>query len=97
MAFLVERPGEQLRLPLQPATAQCGHDQGTLYLLGSVQCRERGVSKVARRLRPQDLESADSKKVVMCAVFAPPLPLDFPFLRPRRSSEDAVIPSFPHA
>src|SRR6266436_1345040 len=92
MACLDERLGEQLRLPLQPATAQRGRDRGRLDPPASVQCRERGASREACLPRPQDLESADSKMVVTCAVFALPLPLDFPPRRPQRNSEDVVIP-----
>src|SRR5437870_12884787 len=92
MAWQDERPGEQLRLPLQPAIAPSGRDQGRHDLPASVQCRERGVSREACLPRPQDLESAGSKMVVTCAVVALPLPLDFPPRRPQRNSEDVVIP-----
>ena len=68
-----------------------GRVRERLGLPVSVRCRERGVSRVAHLPRPQDLESADSTKVVTCAVFALP-PSDFPLQRPRRSSEDVVIP-----
>src|SRR5271156_5078906 len=92
MAWRDERPGEQLRLPLQPATAPSGRDRERLDLPVSVRCPERGVSRVAHLPRPQDLESADSTTVVTCAVFALPPPLDFPPRRPRRNSADVVIP-----
>src|SRR5882762_7583440 len=70
MAWRDERPGEQLRLPLQPAIAPCGRDRERLDLPVSVRCRERGVSRVAHLPRPQDLESADLAMVVTCAVLA---------------------------
>src|ERR1700722_19288377 len=91
MAWQDERPGEQLRLPLQPAIAPSGRVREKLDLRVSVRYRVRGASGVARLPRPQGLESADSTKVVTCAVFALP-PSDFPPQRPRRSSEDVVIP-----
>src|ERR1700720_2432998 len=91
MASRDERPGVQLRLPLQPGLVPSGRVRERLDLPVSVRCRERGVSGVAHLPRPQDLESADSTKVVTCAVFALP-PSDFPPQRPRRSSEDVVIP-----
>src|SRR5438128_12415954 len=92
MAWQDERPGEQLRLPLQPAIAPSARDQRRHDLPASVQCRERGVSREACLPRPQDLESAGSKMVATCAVVALPLPLDFPPRRPQRNSEDVVIP-----
>src|SRR6266852_5178512 len=92
MAWRDERPGEQLRLPLQPAIAPRGRDQGRLDPPVSARCRERGVSRVAHLPRPQDLESADLAKVAMCAVFAVLPPSSFPRRQPRRSSEDGVVP-----
>src|ERR1700719_4519094 len=92
MAGQNERPGEQLRLPLQPAIAPSGRVRERLDLRVSVRCRERGASGVARLPRPQGLESADSTKVVTCAAVAPPPPSDFLPRQPRRSSEDVVIP-----
>src|SRR6266446_2129434 len=92
MAWRDERPGVQLRLPLQPAIAPSGRDRERLDPPVSVRCRERGASGVARLARSQDLESADLAKVVTCAVFALPLPLDFPPQQLRRNSEGVVVP-----
>src|SRR5467141_728781 len=92
MAWRGERPGVPLRLPLQPAIAPSGRDRERRDPPVSVRCRERGVSRVAHLPPPQDLESADSTKVVTCAVFALLLPSGFPRRQPRRSSEDVVIP-----
>src|ERR1700730_9578684 len=92
MAWRDERPGVQLQLPLRPATAPRGRDRGTPHPPVSVRSRERGVSRVAHLLRPQDLESAGSTKVVTCGVFALLPPSDFLPRQPRRSSEDVVIP-----
>src|SRR5580700_10109634 len=91
-AWQDERPGEQLRLPLQPAIAPSGRVRERLDLQVSVRYRERGASGVARLPHPQGLESADSTKVVTCAAFALPPPSDFLPRQPRRSSEDVVIP-----
>src|SRR5229473_7267361 len=92
MAWRDERPGAQRRLPLQPAIAPSERDRERIDLPVSVRCRERCASGVGHLPPPQDLESADSTKVVRCAVFALPPPLDFPPRRPRRNSEDVVIP-----
>src|SRR6202166_3508212 len=92
MAWQDERPGEQLRLPLQPAIAPSGRVRERLDLRVSVRYRERGASGVARLPRPQGLESADSTKVVTCAAFALLPPSDFPPRRPRRNSADVVVP-----
>src|SRR5271163_391766 len=87
-----ERPGAQLPLPLQPALAPRGRDRGRLDPPGSVRCRERRDSTVGYLGRLQDRESVGSAKVVMCAVFARPPPSGFLLRRPRRNSEDVVIP-----
>src|SRR5216684_6460073 len=92
MACLDERPGEQLRLPFQPAIGVLARDRGRFDPPVSGQRREPGVSRVACLSRPQDPESADSKMVVTCAGFAVLLPSGFPRRQPRRSSEDAAIP-----
>src|SRR6266478_7437740 len=92
MAWRDERPGVQLRLPLQPAIAPRGRDQGRLDPQVSARCRELFASGVGRPPRPQDLESADSTKVATCVVFALPPPLDFPPQQLRRNNEDVVIP-----
>src|SRR6266403_2482413 len=92
MACRDERPGVQLRLPHQPALAPSGRDRERLDPPVSVRYRERGASGVGRLARSQDLESADSTKVVTCAAFALLPPSDFPPRRPRRNSEDVVIP-----
>src|SRR5216684_535856 len=92
MALADERSGGQLRLPLRPAKALSGRGRERPDLPVSVRCRERGVSRVARLPRPQDLESADLAKVAMCAVFALPLPSDFLPRQPLRNSEDVLIP-----
>src|SRR5712664_3216192 len=92
MAWRGERPGVPLRLPLQPAIAPSGRDRERLDPPVSVRCRERGVSRVAHLPRSQDLESADSTKVVTCAVFALLPPSDFPPQQLPRNSVGAVIP-----
>src|SRR4029077_13681642 len=92
MAWRDERPGVQLRLPLQPAIAPSGRDRERLDPPVSVRCRERGVSRVAHLPRPPDPESADLAKVGTCAVFALLPPSDFPPRRPPRNSEDVVTP-----
>src|SRR5438094_7110081 len=92
MAWRDERPGVQLRLPLQPATARRGRDRGRLDPPVSVRCRERCVSAVGRRPHLQGPESAGSTKVVTCAVFVLLPPSDFPPRQPRRNSEDVLIP-----
>src|SRR6267143_275910 len=92
MALPDERPGVQLRLPFQLAIAPSGRDRGRLDPPVSVRCRERGASGVGRLARSQDLESADLAKVVTCAAFALLPPSDFRPRRPRRNSEDVVIP-----
>src|SRR5579859_7577860 len=92
MACLDTPPGGQLRLPHRPAIAQRGRDRGRPDPPVSVQCPELFGSEVAYPLRPQDLESADSKKVAKCAAFALLLPSGSPRRPPRRSSEDVVVP-----
>src|SRR6266849_6569465 len=88
MAWRDERPG----VPLQPAIARSERDRERLDPPASVRYRELFASGVGRPPRPQDLESADSTKVVTCAVFALPPPLDFPPQQLRRNNEDVVIP-----
>src|SRR5229473_8166064 len=97
MAWRDERPGVQLHLPLQPAIALSGRDRERLDPPVSVRYRELFASGVGRPPRPQDLESADLAKVVTCAAFALLPPSDFPPRRPRRNSEDVVIPFPSHA
>src|SRR5580692_8531315 len=92
MACWDERQGVQLRLPLQPAIAPRGPDRGRLDPLVSVRYRELFASRVGHRPRSQDLESADSTRVAMCAAFAVPPPSGFPRRQPQRSNEDVVIP-----
>src|SRR5258705_11469233 len=92
MACWDDRPGGQLPLPLQPAIAPSGRDRERLDLQASVRCRERCASGVGRLPRPQDPESAGSTKVARCAGFALLPPSDFPPRRPRRNTEDVVIP-----
>src|SRR6266853_1338897 len=87
-----ERPGAQLRLPLQPAIAPGGRARERLDPQESVRCRERYASGVGHLPRLQDPESAGSTKVVTCVVFALPPPLDFPPRQLRRNSENVVIP-----
>src|ERR1700730_13416310 len=94
MAWRDERPGEQLRLPLQPAIAPSGRVRERLDLRVSVRYRERGASGVARLPRPPGLESGDSTKVETCAVFALLPPSDFPLRRPQQNNAGVVIPSF---
>src|SRR6266478_5797508 len=94
MACWDERPGEQLRLPRLLAIAPSVRDRERFGPLASTRFRERGVSGVGRLVRSQDLESAGSRKVVKCAVFAL-LPLsDFLPPRPRRNSEGVATPFF---
>src|ERR1700738_4193645 len=92
MACRVERPGVQLRLPLQPAIAPRGRDRERLDPPVSVLCRERYASGVGHLPPPQGLESAGLTMVVTCAVFALLPPSDFRPRQPRRNSEDVVIP-----
>src|SRR5579864_9015753 len=92
MAWRDERPGVQLHLPLQPAIAPRGRDQGKLDPQVSARCRELFASGVGHPPRPQDLESADSAKVATCAALAGLPPSGFPLRLPRRSSEDVVVP-----
>src|SRR6266566_321316 len=92
MAWRDERPGVQLRLPLQPAIALSGRDRERLDPPVSGRRRERCASAVGRPPRLQDPESAGSTKVVTCAVFALLPPSDFLPQQPRRSSEDVAIP-----
>src|SRR6266849_4224176 len=76
MAYWDERSGERPRLPPLPAIAPSEH----------------GASGVGRLVRSQDLESADSRKVVKCAASALLPPSDSPPPQPRRNSEGVVIP-----
>src|SRR6266550_5908754 len=92
MAWQDERPGVQLRLPLQLAIEQSGRDRERRDPPVSGRYRELFASGVQYPLRLQDLEFADSTKVATCAGFAVLLPSGFPRRQPRRSSEDAVIP-----
>src|ERR1700674_4999823 len=92
MAWRDERPGEQLRLPLQLAIALSGRDRERLDPRVSVRCRERRASAVGRLPPPQGLESAGSAKVATCAVFAPLRPSDFQPRQPQRNSAGVVIP-----
>src|SRR5271154_4133555 len=77
MAWRDERHGEQLRLPLQLAIAPSGRVRERLDLRVSVRYREGDAIEVARLPRAQGLGSVGSRKVVKCAVFAPPQPSDF--------------------
>src|SRR2546426_12739570 len=87
-----ERPGARRGRRLNPGIAPWGGDREGRAPPVSVRCGERGVSRVAPLPPPQDLESADSTKVVTCEVFALLPPSDFPPRRPRRNSENVVIP-----
>src|ERR1700730_11569993 len=87
-----ERPGVQLRPPLQPAIAPGGRDRERLDPPVSARYRELFASGVGRLPRLQDLEFAGSTKVERCAVFALLLPSGFLPRQPRRNSEDVVIP-----
>src|SRR6267154_491358 len=92
MACWDERPGEQLRLPRLLATAPSERVRERLDPRVSVRFRERGVSGVGRLVRSQDLESAGSRKVVKCAVFAL-LPLsDFRLRQSQQNIEDVAAP-----
>src|SRR5271156_6909391 len=92
MVWRDERPGVQPHPPLQPAIELSGRDQERRGPPVSGRYRELFVSRVGRRPRPQDLESAGSTKVATCAAFAALLPSDFLSPQPRRSNEDVVIP-----
>src|SRR5213593_4290169 len=92
MAWRDQRPGVQLRLPLQPVITLSGRDQERLDPPVSGRRRELFASEVGCPPRPQDLESADSTKAATCAAFAALPPSDFPSRKPRRSNEDVVIP-----
>src|SRR6266446_5375980 len=92
MAWRDQRPGVQLRLPLQPAIAPRERDRERLVPPVSGRCRELFASRVGHRPRPQDLESAGSTKAATCAAFAALPPSGFPRRPPRRSNEDAAIP-----
>src|SRR6267154_504963 len=94
MACWDERLGEQLRLPRLLAIAPSDLVRERLGPLASTRFRERGVSGVGRLVRSQDLESAGSRKVVKCAVFALLPPSDFLPPRPQRNSEGVAIPFF---
>src|SRR5258708_33931370 len=88
MAWRDERPGAQLQPPHPPAIALSGRDREMLDPPVSGRYRELFASRVGHRPRPQDLESADSGKVVTCAAFALLPPSDFRPRQPRRSSEE---------
>src|SRR6267154_6511114 len=92
MAWRDQRPGVQLHLPLQPATAMSGRDQERRDPPVSGRYHALFASGVGHPPRPQDLESADSTKVATCAGFAVLPPSDFPRRQQRRSNEDVVIP-----
>src|ERR1700693_2493477 len=92
MAWRDEPPGVQLHLPLQPAIALSGRDRERLDPPVSARYRELFASGVRHPPRPQDLESAGSKKVAPCAAFAVLPASGFPRRQPRRSNEDVVIP-----
>src|ERR1700730_7004318 len=92
MAWRDQRPGVQLRLPLQPATAMTGRDRERRAPPVSVRYRELFALGVECPPRPQDLESADSTKAATCAAFAVLPPSGCPRRPPRRSNEDVVIP-----
>src|SRR6266576_2100930 len=92
MAWRGERPGVQLRLPLQPAIALSGRDRERLDPPASVRCRGRCASAVGYRPHLRDPESAGLTKVVTCAVFAPLPPSDFLPRQPLRNSGGVVIP-----
>src|SRR5579862_4987941 len=76
-AWWDERPGEQLRLPFQPALAPSGRVRERLGLPVSNRYRERGVSEVGYPPLPQGLESAGLAKAARCAAFAVLPPSDF--------------------
>src|SRR5258707_15351113 len=84
--------GVQFGLPHHPEPARGGCEGKKRDPPVSVRCRERGASGVGRLARSQDLESADSTKVVTCAVFALPPSSDFPPQQLPRNSVGAVIP-----
>src|SRR6266852_5956571 len=92
MAWRDQRPGVQLRSPLQPVITLSGRDQEKCDPPVSGRHRELFASEVACPPRPQDLESADSTKVATCAEFAVLPPSDFPRRQPPRNNEDVVIP-----
>src|SRR5882724_8090933 len=92
MAWRDQPPGVQLLRPLQPAIALSGRDRERPDPPVSDRRRELFASEVGCPPRPQDLESADSTKVVTCAAFAVLPPSGFPRRPPRRSNEDVVIP-----
>src|SRR4029077_10851441 len=92
MAWRDQRPGVQLRSPLQPATTLSGRDRERHDPPVSGRYRELFASKVEYPLRLQDLESADSTKAATCAAFAERPPSNFPSQQPQRSNEDVVIP-----
>src|SRR5216684_8344323 len=92
MVYWDERPGEQLRLSRLLAIAPSARGRERPDPRASTRFREHGASGVALLVRSQDLESAGSRKVVTCAVFALLPPSDFLPPRPRRNSEGVVIP-----
>src|ERR1700720_1633462 len=92
MAWRDQRPGVQLRLPLNPAITLWGGGRERRAPPVSGRRRELFASEVGCPLRPQDLESADSTKAATCEEFAVLPPSGFPRRQPRRSIEDAAIP-----
>src|SRR5713101_2047795 len=94
MAYWDERSGERPGLPPLPAIAPSEHDRERFDPQASSRSREHGASGVGRLVRSQDLESADSRKVVKCAASALLPPSDSPPPQPRRNSEGVVIPFF---
>src|SRR6266849_5426559 len=92
MAYWDERSGERPRLPPPPAIAPSEHDRERFDPQASSRSREHGASVVGRLVRSQDLESADSRKVVKCAASALLPPSDSLPPQPRRNNEGVVIP-----
>src|SRR5229473_7517010 len=92
MVYWDERPGEQLRLSRLLAIAPSARGRERPDPRASTRFREHGASGVALLVRSQDLESADSTKVVTCAVFALLPPSDFRPRQPQRNNEGVVIP-----
>src|ERR1700680_516382 len=92
MAWRGYRPVVPLGLPLHPAIAPGGRDREKPDQPASARCRERYASGVWHLPPAQGLESADSTKVVRCAVFALLQPSDFRPRRPQRNNAGVVIP-----
>src|SRR5216683_2328569 len=92
MAYWDERSGERPRLPPLPAIAPSEHDRERFDPQASSRSREHGASGGGRLVRSQDLESADSRKVVKCAASALLPPSDFRLRQPRRNSVGVAIP-----